>query len=65
MKRGHFLTEENLYSELQKIVLEDYGIALNKEQVLQMGQQLTDLFENLVYGEEVKKNEKTKNKKGT
>lgn len=49
---------KKLTNELRQIVLEDYGLSLTKEQAFLMAQQLTDLFENLLFGEEVEKNEK-------
>lgn len=51
---------EKLTDELRQIVLEDYGLSLTKEQAFLMADQLTDLFESLLYGEEVISNEQKK-----
>ncbi|MEI6267091.1 MAG: hypothetical protein WCP14_04365 [bacterium] len=61
MTRGQFLSKD-LVVELRQIVLEDYGLSLTEEQAFLMANQLTDLFENLLYGEEVNSNEAKKHR---
>lgn len=56
------MTREKLTTELAQILLEDYGLSLKRDEVFLIGQQLTDLFEDLIYGKEAE-NGKTQDKK--
>lgn len=44
-------------NELRQIILEDYGLELSRDQAFNVARQLTELFEVLIYGKEVKKDD--------
>lgn len=56
------MSREKLIAELRQIILEDYGLTMSGEQAFLIGKQLTDVFEKLIFGEEVEINETKKSR---